>query len=464
MPAITSFEKELWRRGILFWKLHVGQAVIEHAYAQSAGRSKLFVADCSRQLGKTTWAVSKAIEKAIQKPGARIRVGTAFLSDLEQFVMPAFDFILQDCPSDLSPKWNGQKMEFVFPTGSKLRLVGLDRKPNGLRGNKLDLVVLDEAGYIARLMYLYKYVLIPSTTHVPDAKIIMLSTQPQSPDHDFVKFCDRAQNQGCYVQLDVWKNPLLAKQQIDEIAEELGGFDSTAFRREYLCERIVEEELAIVPEFRPSIHVRESPRGPLHHFWYRLEALDSGVRDKTAALFAYYDFERAKLCIEDEFTIQGAQVTTRRINECTVEKEKALGYDKVYRRTADNDNLILIQDLGTEFGLWFTPTDKDSLQAMVNKVRMWFQRGKVEINPRCVGLIGALKAGIWTDKRDQFARSETHGHFDLIAALVYLVRNCPENDNPVPANWNVNISDTIILPSRKTVSEGALGLKQAFGG
>lgn len=440
-----------WRVGELIWKLHRGQLEIDLAYQESKG--KLFVLDCSRQLGKSTWCVAKAIEVALKEPGSRIRYATAFLTDLEQFILPAFDLVFQDCPEDIRPQWSVQKSEFRFSNASKIRLVGLDRKPNGLRGNKLRLVILDEAGYVSRLSYLYKSVLIPATTHVPNAKIIMASTQPESPDHDFIEYCDRAAIQKCYARLDIYKNPLLDKEQIDELAEECGGYDSTAFRREYLCERIVEEGRAIVPEFNEANHVKIAAIGPAHKFWRRFEALDSGVRDLTACLFAYYDFSRATVVIEDEFAIKGFQVTTRRIAELTKEREAALGehYQRIHLRIADNDNLILLQDLGQEFGLNFMPTNKDDLAAMVNKVRLWMKAGRIEIHPRCVRLIGTLKAGVWNDHRTEFARSKVHGHYDLLASLVYLVRNIPEYDNPIPAYFGQNLSEVVyVQPHRES--------------
>jgi hypothetical protein len=49
------------------------------------------------------------------------------------------------------------------------------------------------------------------------------------------------------------------------------------------------------------------------------------------------------------------------------EMEKLLGYDKVYRRIADNNNKILINDLGGIHKMPFIPVRKDDLHAMVNQ-------------------------------------------------------------------------------------------------
>lgn len=457
-PTVTPEQAEsLWYDAFLMHKLHRGQLEMELIYRESKG--KLLVLDCSRQLGKSTWAAKTCVEVALSEPGSKVRYATAFLTDLEQFIIPAFEFIMEDMPDALRPKWSVQKSEYTFNNGSTIRLIGLDRKPNGLRGNKLRLIVLDEAGYIRRLNYLYQSVLVPATTHEPRAKIIMASTQPEEPDHDFIGFCDRAELEGCYARLTVHQNPLLTPEQIDELAQECGGVHSTAFRREYLCERIVEEGRAVLPEFRESDHVVTAPRCPAFRYWLRVCSLDTGVRDLTAYLYGYYDFARAKLVIEDEFVIKGFEVTTRRIADLTREVEMRHG-SFVPRRFADNDNLILLQDLSSEFDLSFSPTSKDDLAAMVNKVRLWLKAGRIEINPRCVRLIGAIKSAVWNEKRDQFARSKVHGHYDCVASLIYLVRNCPEHENPVPEYFGKTLSDVIYPQEKKT--NAADVIKKAF--
>jgi hypothetical protein len=72
---------------------------------------------------------------------------------------------------------------YIFPNGSRIKLVGLDKNPNGLRGNTLDLIVIDECGFVTNLDYIYKSVIIPATLHRPNCKIIMISTPPSTPAH-----------------------------------------------------------------------------------------------------------------------------------------------------------------------------------------------------------------------------------------------------------------------------------------
>jgi hypothetical protein len=80
------------------------------------------------------------------------------------------------------------------------------------------------------------------------------------------------------------------------------------------------------------------------------------------------------------------------------------------------------------------PTNKDTLEAMINEVRILVQNKRIVISPKCVKLIGCLKYGVWNTKKSQFARSATYGHFDHLAALIYLVRNLAVHTNPIPVD------------------------------
>src|ERR1039458_7040342 len=157
--------RELWKRGNLSYKLHSGQEKIKNALRAST--KKLFVANCARQFGKSYELCTETLELAIKKPKARIKYGTAFLADLIEFIMPNYETILEDCPSQLRPIYKAQKAKWIFPNGSEIKLVGLDKNPNGLRGNTIDMIIVDECGFVERLDYLYKSVLVPATMHRP---------------------------------------------------------------------------------------------------------------------------------------------------------------------------------------------------------------------------------------------------------------------------------------------------------
>lgn len=450
---------EFWHRCDLSYKLHDAQKIVRNKLRTSPG--KLFVGNIARQFGKSYLMVTEAIEYAENNPNSRIKYATAFLSDLEEFIQPAFQIILEDCPPNLKPTFKTHSSKWVFPNGSEIKLVGLDKKPNGLRGTSIDMIILDECGFINGLDYQYKSVIVPATMHRPNCKIIMISTPPDSPSHSFVQYCQKAELEGSYCTFTIYDNPMVDSSTIRELMKESGGANSSTWKREYLCQFVVDSERAIIPEFQES-QIEEIPTNEYYHFYHKYVAMDTGVRDKTVILFGYWDFLEAKLIIEDEVSLNGPEVTTERIAELVKPKEKALWGDKQpFRRIADNNDLILLNSLGTQYGVHFNPTSKASLESMINQLRILVSNDQLRIHPRCTQLIGCLKYGIWNKSRKEFDRSPAYGHFDALAALIYLVRNLSKNVNPIPPEYGLSIH-THFIPPGSNKSPNAKVVKDLF--
>ena len=195
---------------------------------------------------------------------------------------------------------------------------------------------------------------------------------------------------------------------------------------------IVDSSFAIVPEATAADFTR-SPKPENYQYYHKYVAMDLGVRDLNVTLFAYYDFLRAKIVIEKEHVISGPDMTTPKLHAAISGIEQDLWNAKEpYKRVADNNNPLLLLDLGSIHNMFFHSTSKDSLHAMVNQMRVWIQEGRVEIDESCVVLIDSLKYGIWNKKRAEFERSRVLGHYDAVAALMYLIRNIDESTNPIP--------------------------------
>lgn len=459
--------RERWLRGNLNYKLHAGQRLIRKRFDESSA-NQLFVGECSRQFGKTVFEAVLALEKAFSKKKAKVKIGTAFQTDLLEFIIPAFDLVMEDCPEDLKPVWKSQKSKYILPhNGSEIKLVGLDRKPNGLRGTVIDLIILSEAGFIANLHYLFKSVIIPATTHRPDCRVTMLSTPPETPAHEFLDYVQKAEMEGGHIKLTIYDNPMLDEVTIARLMKEAGGPESTTWQREYLCMHVTDANLQIVAEWKDEFWT-EVERGPEFKYYHKYSAMDLGVRDFTAHLFGYYHFKKAALVIEDEFMINGPTMTTLVLQQMIKEKEKEIwGLDefgvpnKIHRRISDNNNPLLIQDLSSLHQLHYSETDKGRLEAMVNTVKIMVRQGSILVHPRCKFTRGCLKYGIWDKHRDQFSRSEVYGHYDALAALIYLVRNLDKTTNPIPIDFQVDKMNQLVFPDRRQTSS-AQAFKQAF--
>ena len=444
---------EAWRRGILSWKLYPYQQEIYDLILNAT--SLKVILNLSRRWGKSHILSLIAIEYALRKPNQLIRFACSTQKNLKKILLPLFRSICSDAPKEFKPVWKSQDSMFYFPsTQSEIHLSGTDGgNLENLRGQKSDLNVVDEAAFCTDLEYLYKSVLLPQTIHTK-AKTILASTPCELQDSDFYKLCEEADAEGSYYVRDIYSNKSLDEKTIALYAKESGGVDSVTFKREYLCQFLTESNRLIIPEWQES-YIQEYPKNDkFHNFYHKYVFMDLGfMNDYTAILWGYYDFLNAKLVVEDEWYLKGAELTTELIRDVIKERETKLwGTLKPLKRVADNNNPILLNDLSKLHGITFIPTTKDELHAMVNQTREFIGAGRLIIHPKCTYTINCLKYGAWDIHRKAFAHSKTYAHYDALAALIYGVRSIDQKTNPVPVNYGLSEVSHWNVPQPQSVA------------
>ena len=446
-----------WGGGFLQWLLRPVQEKIYKTIRESKNVKK--VINASRRLGKTHTLSSLAIETGRRTPGGQVHFGFPSQKALKKIVRPIFKDILRTCPARYKPIYIASEQAYYFnDRDSFIHLSGLNQgHADSLRGPKSHRSIVDEAGYVDDLDYAVKDILTPQLL-TTGGDLILSSTPPPTPAHDFAEYAHQAKDNGTYSEFDIYQSGY-KPEIIEKFKKEAGGENASTWKREYLCQFVIDEELAIIPEFLEDQHALPWERTDLWKFYTCYEAMDIGVRDFTVVLFGYYDFLKAKIFVEDELVMNGPQMTSDLLVRAIRDKEKALFGGKVegqIRRVADDNNLILIQDLGYLHKLPFTPTTKDNLDAMVNELRVLVSGGRLNVHPRCKHTIGCLKYGVWSGKQNkkrEFARSKVYGHYDGLAALVYLVRNVDQTSNPIPRDYELRDSEHFIDVGKKDVAE-----------
>lgn len=436
--------RELWRRGALGWKYRPVQKLMD--VAEKSTDELLFVENCSRRLGKSFRLVGRATEVALEGKESQIRLIAPTQRQLKTIIRPLFRIIGRDAPDGIRPIWKGAESKYVFPsTGSEIGIAGANNgHEDDSRGTEADWIGVDEAGFIDNLDYLVDSVLMPQllTVRARDnrrGRLVLKSTPPRTPAHPFRKYAEAAKLAKAYAEFDIFKSGY-PKEIIDLFCKQAGGPLSTTWLREYLCQFVVDKDFAIIPEWDDKFQL-EIPRDEYFGFYHVYEGMDIGVSDLTVVIFGYYDFKKAIVVIEDELWMNGPQMTTDLLAKKIAEKEATLYKDHpIFRRVSDNDNLLLIQDLGYLHNLHFLATTKDRLEAMVNEARMYVGAGRLAVHPRCEQLLGCLKFGVWDEKRKKFARSDVYGHYDALAAVIYLLRNLDITTNPVPSSFGIKQS------------------------
>lgn len=186
-----ALKHELWRRGLIHYKFHSVQKELWDVYSNSSEGSTM-VWLLPRQMGKSFCLGLIATIQCNSKPNSIVKLLTDTKLHAKTIYEPIFREIFEDCPEDLKPEYIASSYVYVFKNGSQIQLAGSDGgHAERLRGQKSDLILVDEAGFCSNLNYNVNSILFPTTTHT-GGKIVLASTPSPEPDHDFVGFVEEA--------------------------------------------------------------------------------------------------------------------------------------------------------------------------------------------------------------------------------------------------------------------------------
>ena len=454
---------KLWRAGFLKWKLKGKQnSIYEHFKNNEDDISACLV---SRQFGKSFVLCLIAIELCLQKPGAIVKYACPQQKMVERIIKPRVKEIIKDCPSDIKPEWKTQEKIWVFPNGSEIQVAGTDAgNYDNLRGGSADLCICDEAGFMDELETVVFSVLAP-TTDTTGGKIYLASTpNDKDPNHDFHEFfVFPLEASDKLLKFTFYDSPMIDESQREKIvARYPGGEKNIKFRCEYLCEIPNVTDTTVIPEFsKVEEDIIKEIDTPEYCDFYT--SMDIGYSDLTVVLFGYYDYYKSTLVILDEVIFNGSRDLKTNIIAQKIQQTEKLRFltkvnnqvreNKAYLRYADNNNLILINELGRNYDTIFIPTEKKNKEQYVDLVRKWVEDKRIIIHPRCKNLIYHTKqaqwhytrAGTFTGKFKNLRGNESAGllasHADALDALIYMTRNVQTGKNPFPRTYGFDITE-----------------------
>ncbi len=476
-----ALKAELWRRGLIQYKFHSVQKELYDVYKKSSDGSTL-VWLLSRQIGKSYCLGLLGTLQCIEKPNSIVKLLTDTKLHAKTIFEPIFREIFEDCPEDMKPEYIASSYVYVFKNGSQIQLAGSDGGHcERLRGQKSDLVLVDEAGFCDNLDYNVKSILFPTTTHT-GGRIVLASTPSPEPDHDFNGFIEEAELNKLLTKKTIYDNPLLSEDKVNNIISKFkGGVNNSQFRREYLCEMIKDEELAVLPEVDDELLNKITREHTPPPFYSRYVAMDIGFKDLTVILFGYYDFRENKIIIQDEIVKNGKEIHLPDFTKLIQDKEHELWNNPLTHELVKPDarvsdiNPFVIQEISIYakknnpgHSIDFSIAAKHDKLAHINKLRVMLANEKIIISPRCTTLTRHLKNAKWKDRssKDDFDRSPDNGHYDALDALLYFMRAVNFNKNPYPATYGFNTRDLHIQNTNdynrldpKKVYESIFGVK-----
>ena len=421
-----SNKARLWSMGILgLWYLRPSQLDVYDMVV----RKKDAFAECARRFGKTTTVLCYVFEELRKNPGWVALWCEPLKNQAREIVMPEINKIFAQLPEHERPVYSSTDSFYRLPNGSIFKLRGVNEdKGESARGSFANLIVCDEFGSWRDAHYVVNEALRPQLL-TTQGKFIFMGTPPRDLAHLYYSFKEDAIREQRFVQKLIYDNESLTPEQIEEACQAVGGPDSPAWKREYLCEAVSDPDRLVIPEYRPELHmVSDDYERP--NFFTAYCGLDLGFNDKTFIAFGYFDFLKQELVIEDELCVSGKN--SKEIVDAAKSIEHTLWGNGVKPdRYSDND-LQQLYDMHSLYGYSCTPTAKEDKIGAINLLRLRFQSGKIKIKSRCTNLLYQLKVGLWKENRSDFEKNKETGHLDGIMALVYMNRNINERLNPVP--------------------------------
>lgn len=408
---------------------------------------KRMVLLCSRRTGKSTYMLTKAIAYCIQNPSQQVLLFAGKKNSVKDIYKPLLKKITADAPTGLRPKYIASDECFVFPDIDARILIG------GAHGDTLDsnrgkdagLILVDEAGFIPADKFADTIVGVLNPILLTSrGRMLVASTPAKTKAHPFYAFCCTAEEQGAYVHRTIYDNPRLTPEDIEDEKKESGGESSPHWQREYLAKWITDKDLSIMWELtEPRVSYVFPKEARIANRYFPLLAGDIGHGiDYSAWLGAGIDYRRQKLVVFDEAVGHFATKSEHAREIHRIEQNSGMR-DQVHaiNRCVDWDQTSI-----NEFGDYGLPMVKAKIKDKVNvlaEVNALIAANQLEVHPRCARLRLHLQNGIFSSKpsarRGDFARIEGYGHFDLISALMYLVRlakpfwrMCPWDDSAPP--------------------------------
>jgi hypothetical protein len=452
--------EQAWRAGELRWLLQPHQQALYDEYrrwelldsAQAEGRyGRIYMLNISKRWGKTTSRLVVRIEDCLRHPGRHYRYTTAFDKDIGEIVGDIMPRLLDTCPADLKPRFQQSRVTkegpqaagFYFPNGSSLRLAGLDKHPDALRGRASDGDDISEAAFIRHLKYVVKNVLYHQYQRRSHARMCLESSAPKEPDTEYdTEFTADARLRGAVYDATIDDNTALSDSEREEFIRASGGREHPDCKREYFNIRVRPEDTTVLPEFDKLKHV--VPRRPSPSYAHCYVGADPAIQDMFALGWGYWDAARQKLVIQRSWakrnagTKEVADVLRRTEAELWgatlyYEREERLEKPNPFMRVSDIDARLLY-DLANEYGIHFAPSRKDDADAQIYALRNAFANDLIEIEEGGGPLAEHCEAARWNDKRTDFLRTDAHGHFDCVDMLIYLWRLVSglRNLNPQP--------------------------------
>lgn len=369
--------------------------------------AKIKVIKAGKRFGKTYLTIGAAAFLAGQHKNLMIWYVALTYRQAKDIAWAALKQII---PPEFIVRKSEQELTLELTSGSVIRLVGAENE-DLLRGQKMDVVILDEADYMSKTIWpniIYGQLL---GSKLGQAYII--SSPNRYGRNWFGKFWQDAKNKQlsgderwAAFHFTVLDNPIYTKKELEDLEENV---PADTWKVEYLG---IDEGVngLLVSEWDRAVHCRDFSD---EHDKKLVRSVDWGMDHPTVCLWADVDVDCGIVYIKDEFYKSGYL-----ISESCNEIKKRYSETEVQWTTIDpstfkrngQTKLTDIQEFSRN-GVYCTPGDNTSRGYDI--LKMFFKSNMIFVSPKCKGLIHEI---------ENYNRGEKNGDDGLDALRYMLVR------------------------------------------
>ena len=470
----------LWSEGDLSYKLDPLQISISEQVRKNWNSYKKIGVLSARQLGKSFWAVTFALEYLIRNPNSIARVIAPTKDKSEEIVEDNLNVVIRDAPKGFITRYSAKNRWHLF-NGSSLRLGALERQyVDKNRGGNAKLIIYEECGFVTGDEFTYGVnsvigpqlirskgheIFVSSPSEQPDHPL-HTSIAPSCEAHDtlfnFMVFQSPSISDSALIEaagrtgtiLDVHFVKEIRRRvtgpekmvaaEVVQLANERGIILTDGFMREFMAMVIRPTTLMVIPVFYEQETIIDFDVPKICNWQVVVDW--GGVRDKTVAFLMTYEFNSDTDMIWEE-KVWDENTGTDVIVNGLKQWDEFLGdrvRDNSPPRWADVPGQLQV-DLVNMFDYQVQLPPKQDWLGAVNTMAARFATKKVKIRKRCKFLTATIKAGMFNKTKTDFARSEELGHMDALAALMYGIR-CLDRTSPYESHATVHSNSMFVNP------------------
>lgn len=347
-------------------------------------RHRFRVLCCGRRWGKTTLAIDQMKGRAAI---ANSRI--AYIAPTYQQARDiAWEQLKRDC-KNAAESINEQRLEIKLVNGSLIILRGWESIET-LRGQKFDLIVLDEVAMMRNFWLNWQEVIRPTLTDTK-GEALFIST-PKGFNHFYDLFnLENTDPDFKSFHFTTYDNPHIPREEVDKAKEQV---TEDRFAQEYMADFRKTEGL-VYKEFNRERHTFD--RMPELQFVKTFGGHDFGFTNPCATITIKKD-RQARYWITDEWYATGrtdAQqadyVAALQWDECYPDPESPSGIEELRRRGVNVREVV---------------KNKDSIKNGISVVRELLNTNRLRVHKSCTNLIWEFETYSYPDKKPDHNENE----------------------------------------------------------